>query len=240
MGIRRLLGTLRRMDLISPALGPVPGTVTDGVRLQLEKEIRGGQIAPGAVLAVKEVAERFGISRTPAKEALLQLSTAGLVNLQPRRGAVVTKLPATAIFGMLEVLVVLESEAARLAARRMGEAQRQQLASLNVAAAEAVAQGDGTLYGELNSRIHQLIYQGAGNDFLQRQIVEIRDRLAAYRPVTFDRPGRMKASHVEHSAIVEAIVRGDEPEAQRAMTAHITVGGTAQAELMLAISRSTN
>ena len=214
------------------------GTVTDEVRRRLESDIRTGHIAPGAMLAVKEIAERFGISRTPAKEALLQLSTAGLVSLQPRRGAIVVKLEASAIFGMLEVLVVLESEAARLAARRMPEALRGELEAVSEAAGAAVAQGDAGRYAELNQRLHQLIYDGAGNEYLHRQIVEIRDRLAAYRPVSFERPGRMKASHLEHSAIVDAILRGDEGDAHRAMTAHITVGGTAQAELMLMMSRS--
>jgi DNA-binding GntR family transcriptional regulator len=223
----------------APAIAaPAGATVTDGVRRQLEAEIRNGQLPPGSVLAVKEVAERFGISRTPAKEALLQLSSAGLVDLQPRRGAVVTRLQASAIFGMLEVLVALESEAARLAARRMTDAGRAALAAANVAAGEAVARSDVARYAELNAEIHRLIYDGAGNDFLKRQIVDIRDRLAAYRPVSFERPGRMKASHAEHSAMVEAVVRGDEPEAHRAMAAHISVGGTAQAELMLMMSRA--
>jgi DNA-binding GntR family transcriptional regulator len=81
--------------------------------------------------------------------------------------------------------------------------------------------------------LHDLIYQGCDNSYLAGQIVHIRERLAAYRPVSFERPGRMKASHREHGAIVRAIVRGDEPEAHRAMVEHITVGGTAQAELML-------
>lgn len=213
-------------------------TVTDGVRRQLEAEIRSGRLPPGSVLAVGEVAERFGISRTPAKEALLQLSTAGLVDLQPRRGAIVTRLQGSVIFGMLEVLVALESEAARLAARRMSDAQREALAAANVAAGAAVAAADAARYADLNAEIHGLIYDGAGNDFLKRQIVDIRDRLAAYRPVSFERPGRMKASHAEHSAMVEAVVRGDEPEAHRAMAAHISVGGTAQAELMLMMSRA--
>ena len=67
-------------------------------------------------------------------------------------------------------------------------------------------------YADANKRLHKLIYDGAGNEFLQRQVLDIRARLSAYRPITFERPGRMKASHAEHGAMVEAIVRGDEPE----------------------------
>ena len=212
---------------------PAPATVTDEVRLALEDDIRQGRLRPGDALDVKAVAERFGISRTPAKEALLQLAAAGLMNFSPRRGAVVTRLEPREVFGMLEVLAVLESEAARLSARRMSNEQRQALDAVQTEAGQAVENDDIAAYTALNLRLHDLIYQGCDNSYLAGQIVRIRERLAAYRPVSFERPGRMKASHREHGAIVRAIVRGDEPEAQRAMTEHITVGGTAQAELML-------
>lgn len=208
-------------------------TVTDEVRLALEDDIRQGRLRPGDALDVKAVAERFGISRTPAKEALLQLAAAGLMNFSPRRGAVVTRLEPREIFGMLEVLAVLESEAARLSARRMSNEQRRALDAAQNEAEQAVEGDDIAAYTTLNQRLHDLIYQGCDNAYLAGQIVRIRERLAAYRPVSFERPGRMKASHREHGAIVRAIVRGDEPEAHRAMTEHITVGGTAQAELML-------
>ena len=208
-------------------------TVTDEVRLALEDDIRQGRLRPGDALDVKAVAERFGISRTPAKEALLQLAAAGLMNFSPRRGAVVTRLEPREVFGMLEVLAVLEAEAARLSARRMSNEQRQALDAVQREAEQAVENDDIPAYTALNLRLHDLIYQGCDNSYLAGQIVRIRERLAAYRPVSFERPGRMKASHREHGAIVRAIVRGDEPEAQRAMTEHITVGGTAQAELML-------
>lgn len=212
---------------------PVAATVTDEVRLALEDDIRQGRLRPGDALDVKAVAERFGISRTPAKEALLQLAAAGLMNFSPRRGAVVTRLEPREIFGMLEVLAVLEAEAARLSARRMSNEQRRALDAVQAEAEQAAERDDIAAYTALNLRLHELIYQGCDNAYLAGQIVRIRERLAAYRPVSFERPGRLKASHREHGAIVRAIVRGDEPEAHRAMTEHITVGGTAQAELML-------
>lgn len=220
--------------------GDGAGSVTDQVRRLLEERIREGRIAPGSTLVVKDVAEQFAISRTPAKEALLQLAAAGLVRFLPRRGAVVTKLEPGEIFGMLEVLAVLESEAARLSARRMDEPERRALAQLQAEAGAAVERGDTAAYTLLNQRLHALVYEGAGNAFLHKSIVGIRQRLAAYRPVTFERPGRLKASHREHGAVVDAIVRGDEADAHAAMTAHITVGGTVQAELMLKFSRSAH
>ena len=214
------------------------GSITDDVRRALEADIRFGRLPPGSALAVKDVAERFSISRTPAKEALLQLAASGLVIFQPRRGAVVVKLDPMEVFGMLEVIVILESAAARLCARRMTEAHRAELMSVQQEAGSAVERGDIGAYTLANLKIHELIYKGASNDCLHQSILTIRNRVSTSRPITFERSGRMKSSHREHTAIVDAIVQGDEDAANEAMTAHITVGGTAQAELMLQMSRT--
>jgi DNA-binding GntR family transcriptional regulator len=211
----------------------IQGTVTDSTRIALEEDIRQGRLGPGDTLDVKAVAERFAISRTPAKEALLQLAAAGLVTFVARRGAVIRRLEPREVFGMLEVLAVLESEAARLCARRMTRSQRELLAQVQLHAASAVGQDDIAAYTSLNIEMHGQIYSGCSNTYLEEQILKIRERLAAYRPVSFERLGRMRASHSEHEAIVSAIISGDEPNAYKAMQEHITVGGTAQAELML-------
>lgn len=213
------------------------GSITDDVRRALEADIRLGRLPPGSALAVKDVAEKFSISRTPAKEALLQLAASGLVIFQPRRGAVVVKLDPAEVFGMLEVIVILEAEAARLSARRMSEAQRNELRAVHQEASSAVEKGDVAAYTLANFKLHELIYEGASNNCLHQSILTVRSRVSIYRPITFERSGRMKSSHREHTAIVDAIVHGDEDAAHEAMTAHITVGGTAQAELMLQMSR---
>ncbi len=213
------------------------GSMSDDVRRALEADIRHGRLPPGSALAVKDVADRFSISRTPAKEALLQLAASGLVIFQPRRGAVVVKLEPSEVFGMLEVIVILEAEAARLCARRMTEAHRTELRTVQQEASSAVERGDVGAYTLANLKLHELIYKGASNGCLHQSILTIRNRVATYRSITFERSGRMKSSHREHTAIVDAIVHGDEDAACEAMTAHISVGGTAQAELMLQMSR---
>lgn len=87
-----------------------------------------------------------------------------------------------------------------------------------------VERGDTAADTVVNMRLRQAIHVGSGNDFLHKSIVEIRQRLAAYRPVAFERPGRMKASHREHRAIVDSIVRGDEIDAHEAMHANLLGG----------------
>lgn len=200
---------------------------------QLEHDIASGRLAPGTRLDVKAVAERFGVSRTPAREALLQLAAAGLVDFQARRGAIVTTLDPREVLGMVEVLVVLEAQAAQLAARRITSELRDALVSAQAAGETAAQASDPMAYSEANLRLHEVIYRAAGNDFLHRQIVHLRGRLAFHRPLALARAERMRASNADHDLIVAAILRGDEDAARLAMTSHIAVGGATQAELLV-------
>lgn len=200
---------------------------------QLEHDIASGRLPPGTRLDVKAVAERFGVSRTPAREALLQLAAAGLVDFQPRRGAIVTTLDPREVLGMVEVLVVLEAQAAQLAARRMTAELRDALVAAQAAGEAAAQASDPAAYSEANLRLHEVIYRAAANDFLHRQIVHLRGRLAFHRPLALARSERMRASNADHALIVDAILRGDEDAARLAMTSHIAVGGATQAELLV-------
>lgn len=200
---------------------------------QLEHDIASGKLPPGSRLDVKAVAERFGVSRTPAREALLQLATAGLIDFQPRRGGIVITLDPREVMAMVEVLAVLEAQAAQLAALRMSPAQRLELKAAQAVGDEAAARSDGAAYAEANLQFHELIYRGAGNDYLHRQIVNLRSRLAFHRPVALARPERMRASNADHALIVDAILRSDDEAARLAMTSHIAIGGATQAELLV-------
>jgi len=178
------------------------------------------------------------VSRTPAREALLQLAAAGLIDFQPRRGGIVITLDPRAAMAMVEVLVVLEAQAAQLAALRMGDDQRAVLQGAQLTGEAAAGRGDGSAYADANERFHDLIYRGARNDYLHHQIVDLRSRLAFHRPVALAQPERMRASNADHALILDAILRSDPEAARQAMTNHIAVGGTTQAELMaLATSR---
>jgi len=204
---------------------------------QLEHDIATGELPPGSRIDVKSVAERFGVSRTPAREALLQLAAAGLIDFQPRRGGIVITLDPRAAMAMVEVLVVLEAQAAQLAAGRMGDDERVALRAAQLTGEAAAGLGDGSAYADANERFHDLIYRGARNDYLHHQIVDLRSRLAFHRPVALAQPERMRASNADHALIVDAVLRSDLEAARLAMTNHIAVGGTTQAELMALVAR---
>ena len=212
--------------------------LSEQVRRQIEEEIGSGALRPGIRLDEQTIAERFNVSRTPAREALLQLATVGLVRIEPRRGAVVLgQSPGDAV-SLFEVLVVLEAEAARLAARRMAPESRDALRrthELGQPAVEALSQ---ERYGEANAQFHALIYRGAANDYLVQQIRQTRGRLRAYRRTGFETASRIRSSFAEHAEVMKAIALGDENAAHAAMTQHIGVGGKVFADMIAQIGRN--
>ncbi len=204
----------------------------DKVLQQLGEEITSGQLPPGSPINERGIGERFGISRTPAREVLLQLSSAGLVQLMPRHGAVVVRLSPRDVVSMVEVLVALEGEAASLATRRMEKPERQAIAAQDALAAETIERMSEEDYSEANIIFHGLIYTGCRNQFLTDEIKALRLRLAPYFRQSFIRQGRMLSSHAEHQAVVAAICNYDESAAKAAMRQHILNGGNLFADMI--------
>lgn len=199
--------------------------LSDKIREAIEDEILSGKLYAGCRVDEQELMERFNVSRTPAREAIQQLATAGLVNTVPRHGAVVATLSLTEYVAMLEMLTELEGLAARLSARRMPAAQRSDLQASVKACEEAAAQDDPVAYERANRWFHETIYDGSLNDVLARQLRLMRLRMRHPQRSLFDRPNRVRNSLAEHRAIVQAILDGDEDAADRAMSMHISSGG---------------
>lgn len=214
----------------SPASGSSRVNLSEKIRQAIEAEITSGQLVSGARIDEQALMERFEVSRTPAREALLQLMSAGLVVSVPRQGAVVAGLSAPEYVAMLEVLVELEGLAARLAARRMPAAQRRQLEAADAACRLAALNDDPDSYARANQVFHETIYDGSLNPVLARQLRAMRLRMRQPQTNLFDRPGRIRASLAEHQEVLKAIQQGDEEAAYRAMTGHIAVGGNSFAD----------
>lgn len=208
------------------------GRTSDALRKELEDDIEHGRLQPGDKLDEQTLAERFEVSRTPAREALLQLAAAGIVRLVPRQGAVVADVSPQLAIGMVEVLTALEAEAAGLAARRMLAPEKAQLAKLHLASQAAVKRQDSATYIKNNAAFHEVIYEGARNAFLAEQIKMTRQRMRFYHRSSLYQPARLKASWQEHAKVVEAIKRGDEMQAQQAMRDHVLFGGRVFADMI--------
>ena len=200
---------------------PVRRTRTDDLRVQLADEIVRGIFAPGDALDESGLAARYGVSRTPVREALRQLSSSGLVEIRPHRGAIVTRPSEARLMEMFVVMAELESLCAGLAAEAMSLLERRELERLHRALGELVKSGDPTRYAEANERFHSAIYAGAHNGYLSELTLATRARLAPFRRAQFSRIGRLALSFDEHDRVVEAILRGDRDLATRAMREHI-------------------
>ncbi len=197
----------------------------DALRQVLEDEIATGRLPPGSRLEEVVLAERFGVSRTPIREALQKLSASGLVELRPRRSAVVASLSLERLLEMFEVMAETEAICGRLAARRMQSDERAALLAQHERCGEAGASGDADLYYAENAAFHALIYAGTHNAFLMEEARRLRRRLQPYRRLQLRVHGRLEASFREHGAITAAIAEGKGEEAADLLRAHVSLQG---------------
>ena len=215
---------------------PVRGaTRVDEIVHALEADIIAGRLAPSERLSEPALARRFRASRTPVREALRYLAWSGLIEMQPRRGAVVAGMPIPRMVQMFEVMAELEGLCARLATRRMTAAERNALLALHDECARAVQAGDSDAYYRMNRRFHEAIYAGAHNPFLKETTSAIRNRVSVYRRYQLRQPGRLAQSLTEHDAVLKAMCAGDGAHAESLMRAHISIQGDLFADFISAL-----
>lgn len=206
--------------------------LSEQLRDFVEERIATGFYMPGDRLDESELAAEFGVSRTPVREALFQLEMSGLVEIRPRRGAIVKNLSPQQLYEMFEVMAELEGMCARLASRRMSEDEVRALRLAHEACEEARQNGDPDKYYHLNKIFHESIYKGSHNAFLTEQALTLHRRLAPYRRLQLRVRGRMDKSLDEHERIVKAIEEGDENAAADVVRSHVVVQGDRFADLV--------
>lgn len=197
----------------------------NALREALEDDIAVGLYPPGTRLDEVSLAKRFSVSRTPIREALIELSASGLVEIRPRRGAFVREIGIPRLIKMFEVMAELEAMCARLASRRMDAAERAVLFEAHERCAAAARAGDPDAYYIANEAFHDAIYAGSGNGFLAEQARELKNRLKPYRRLQLRVRNRVGNSLAEHQAIVDAIQAGNDDEAARVLRSHILIQG---------------
>lgn len=198
-------------------------TRAERLRHSLEEDILEGRLSPGTRLDETRLAERFHVSRTPVREALKYLESAGLVVIRPHQGAVVTRLTLKQLVDMFQVMAELEGLCARLAARRLCPEGQQRLLGAHQRCQAAAAEEGSQRYFHENNLFHEVIHTLSYNDFLKSQIRLLRSRLGPIRRYIACMPGSMKASIAQHQDIVDAILAGDEVAAERSMHGHLGV-----------------
>lgn len=207
------------------------------LRDALEDEIAEGRLAPGERLDEVTLAERFGVSRTPVREALRRLAEAGFVEIRPHRGAVVSAPDPRRIIEMFEVMAELEALCARLAARRLLPEDDQRLRGTLKACGDALKAGDPDAYYYENEQFHRAIYAASGNEFLADEALALHKRLAPFRRLQLRVRNRMRTSQHEHQDIVAAIRKGDAGLAAERLRAHVAIQGERFSDLIASIEK---
>jgi DNA-binding GntR family transcriptional regulator len=195
-------------------------TMSDEIFRTLARAIVSGELPPGQRLDEPSVCRRFGVSRTPVREALRQLSGTGLVEVVARKGVTVSSVDVAQLTDMFDALGEFEGLCARLSAERMTPVERRRLQLLNDTLKKATKEGAAPL-SDLNEQFHELIYKGAHNESIANVARSFRQRVAPFQVLQFVPPLTADAFQ-DHDAIVTAIVAANVLEAQRAMRDHIT------------------
>lgn len=196
-------------------------TSAETIRHELARQIVSGDLEPGAALDETRLAAEFNVSRTPVREALRKLGVTGLVVQSSHRRTIVAKPDDRELANIFFVMAQLETMCAGQSALNMSVRQRHDLQSMHEDMASLVRLGSGEDYKLANEAFHSVIYEGTDNTYLADMTTNTRLRLQPFRRAQFETPGRLAASHAEHSAVVEAILRADRSAAEQAMQAHI-------------------
>ena len=204
----------------------MPSSIAERLRRKIEHEILMFNFKPGERLDESRLAERYGSSRTPVREALRQLAAEGLVRIRPHRGAVVSGLSMAELIEMFEMMAIYEGVCARLAAMHATPDEIAQLSDAHEVCELRCEADDFEGYCLANAGFHEAIYRASHNSYLVKQTISTRNKLGAYRRFQLRRNNRLRESFREHEAVLEAIRKGEAEEADRLMREHIAVQGS--------------
>jgi len=198
-----------------------------------------GRLKPGDPVDEAALVAEFGVSRTPVREALLQLEAVGLIRRHPRKGATLFRPTLEEFLAILEVHAKLEGQAAGLAARRLSAAWAERLEAAVVACeTHAATKGDGDPdgYYQLNLRFHETVALAAGNAFLTEMIKTNARKLLAYYRARYHYAGAIAQSAREHREIARLIVIRDAAGAEEMMQRHVQFDQITAMDLLAALS----
>jgi DNA-binding GntR family transcriptional regulator len=190
---------------------------------EMRRRIISGEIEADVNLSELTLAEEFGVSRTPVREAFKQLQTEGLVEIRPRVGTFVTTPSRREITELFEMKELLEGAAARLLAQRGRVPELDRLEENLREEDAAVSRDDRVRYAELVHEFHDLLIVGADNRKLEAHYRILMNQLAYSRLVatSLSQPGRAALSDQEHHRVVELIIAKDGDSAERVMREHV-------------------
>lgn len=202
-------------------------TMANVLRRKIADEILANAITPGTRLDERRLAEEYGVSRTPVREALKQLISAGLVSNKPHAGTIVQEIDRQRLGSLCEASIELETLCARMAASRITAVELGRLNKIHEACEASHLAQDPDAYALENRKFHGAIIAATHNQDLQDSVEFCRVRIAPFQRVPFKSPDRRAASQIEHRQIIAALENRNPERAAENMRLHLSAAAVA-------------
>lgn len=205
-----------------PPLSLAPRALYEEVAELLRQRIFNRELEPGSWIDELKLAQAYGISRTPLREALKVLAAEGLVTMKVRRGAYVTEVSDKDLADVYHLLALLESDGAGVVAERASDEQLVELRALHAELEAAVTQRE--RFFAINERFHIRLLEIADNRWRQQMVSDLRKVMQLNRHNSLLKSGRIAESLAEHRAVVDALLARDAVQARERMQRHFHNG----------------
>jgi DNA-binding GntR family transcriptional regulator len=200
-------------------------TLREKILENIRDAIISGSLKAGSKVSEPELAERYGISRTPIREAFRQLESEGYLTVIPRRGAVVSEFSQKDVEEFYAIKSILEGYAARKACEKLSEKELERLQTINNRLSELAESNDIKTFFKIHGEFHDQFIKAADNEKLRDLITSLVTRFQRLRLMSLSLPGRMKISVQEHEKIIDAFRKKDGVAAEKLVRKNAEYGG---------------
>lgn len=200
-------------------------TLREKILENIRDAIISGSLKAGSRVSEPELADRYGISRTPIREAFRQLESEGYLTVIPRRGAVVSEFSQKDVEEFYAIKSILEGYAARRACEKLTEKELDRLQAVNDRLAELAEHNDIKTFFRVHGDFHDMFIKAADNEKLRELISSLVTRFQRLRLMSLSLPGRMRISVQEHEKIIEAFRNKDAETAETLVRKNAEYGG---------------
>lgn len=198
-----------------------PSTV-QRIEAELMEEISVGELSPGKRLDEARLAERFGVSRTPIREALSRMTAQGILVPGEKRGVFVAEYSREELSQIFEAMHEIEAACARIASQRLNLLARTEIEFAQAECMAAAQAGDRAGYLRANEAFHLAIYRATGNPYMAEIATEFRRRTGPFRAKKFESKDDLVASAESHKELIANIFSEDSTTASNGMRSHMT------------------
>jgi len=200
-------------------------TLREKILETIRDAISSGALKPGERVAEPDLADRFGISRTPIREAFRQLESEGYLTVIPRKGAVVISFSSKEVDEFYAIKSILEGYAAHCACKNLTEKEIDKLTAINEKLCQLAEEGDIKHFFKIHNDFHELFRKAADNQKLDEMITGLVEKFQRMRYASLSNPGRMQISVLEHNKIIEAFRARNAELAEQLVRKNAEYGG---------------